>query len=187
MKFFDTVKAATAAATTGTISNLSLNLIPQGVTESQRIGRKCTIKSLHIRGEYTLPTTSTPASTTDRVRTIIYLDKQTNGVTATVTGILESAAINSFNNLANQSRFTILSDKTFSMNMTAGAYDGTNDQFGKISRPFMYNKKCNIPIEFDSTTGAITEIRSNNLGLLTISQVGDVLLAYTARVRYSDN
>ncbi len=190
MKFFDTARASHVPATAGTISNLSLNLIPQGVTESTRVGRKCTVKALYIHGNFFLPSTSAPGDTTDRVRFVVYLDKQANGATATVAtnGILETAVINSFRDLTNTGRFRILSDKMYTFNCTAGARDGTNDQFAEMIKSYScYMPKLNIPLEFSSTTGAIAEIRSNNISVLCISQDAKVTVTYTARIRFSDN
>jgi len=55
--------------------------------------------------------------------------------------------------------------------------------------PFEMYKKCNIPIEYSGTTGAITEIRSNNIFLLASSdgQADDlVTMVGNCRVRFSD-
>lgn len=184
LKFFDSTDSITVP-TSGDV-NTSLNLIPQGVTESTRIGRKCTLKSIMLRGMVRLPNTSDPTKTADQVRVIVYQDKQANGATAAVTDILESAHINSFRNLANSGRFRVLMEREVTVNCQAGAYDGTNDQFGQVEKDFKAMIKCNVPLEFDSTTGAITEIRSNNVGVLAVSQNGAALLSYYARVRYAD-
>lgn len=188
-KFFDTTRASHIPAQAGTISNLSLNLIPQGTTESQRIGRKCVIKSLFIKGYILSNATSDENKTSDRMRIIVYQDKQCNGATAAVTDILETAAINSFRNLAESGRFKILKDKTYVTGSPGGSYNGTNDLWAAKYVNLRINfANLNIPLEFNSTTGAITEIRSNNIGILALSELGtpSQTLAYTARVRFSD-
>lgn len=186
-KFFDTTRATQTVAATGTIMNLSLNLIPQGTTESTRIGRKCVIRALNLRGNYNLPGATAAANTSDILRIIVYVDKQANGATAAVTDILETASYNSFRNLAESGRFKLLYDKSHALNTMGGAGNGTTDSFGEIARPWSFNKRCMIPIEFSSTTGAITEIRSNNIGVLAISKGAVAQLDYIARVRYSDS
>ncbi len=188
-KFFDTTRASHAPGTSGTISNLSLNLIPQGVTESTRVGRKCTINKLMIHGNCALPTTAVAGETSDLLRFIIYLDKQANGATAAVTDILESAAWASFNNLSNSQRFQILADKHITLNCGAGSGRGSTDtlSYAEYVMPYFFFKKCKIPVEFSATTGAITEIRSNNIGVLCITVGGEAVTGYTARVRFSDN
>lgn len=120
------------------------------------------------------------------MRVIVFLDRQANGTAATVTDILETAQYNSFNNLANSSRFRIMYDKRHDMNyfntQTSGGQDidGTN-----ISGSFFAN--VNLPIEFSSTTGVIGEIRSNNIGLLLISDSQQGYLEGRVRVRFSDS
>ncbi len=189
-KFFDTTRASFTPAIAGTIANLSLNLIPQGVTESDRVGRKCTISKIMIRGELTQNTTSTAADTSSIIRVIVYLDKQTNGATAAVLDILETAVEASFNNLSNSKRFKILSDQRHSLASPSGSGRGTTDtlSYGEMMIPYFWvKKKCNIPIEFSSTTGAIGEVRSNNIGVLVIQSPGAVNnFSYTARVRFTD-
>ena len=67
----------------------------------------------------------------DEVRVILYLDKQTNGAAAGITDILESDDFQSFNNLANKSRFRTLMDRTYDYNTPSAAGDGTaNDSSG---------------------------------------------------------
>lgn len=180
LKFHDVDLDDAVVATGGTIVP-TINIIPQGTTEIQRIGRKCTITQIGWKYNYTLPNTDVQTGTADVFRMIMYQDKQCNGATATVTGILESADYQSFNNLVNSGRFRTLCDKTFVISSSAGAYDGTNDEFGVVERHGTFYKKCNIPLEFDDTTGALTEIRSNNLGVLLISKTG--LVGFVSKIR----
>jgi len=184
-KFFDGTLGSTACAAAGTILNASLNLIPQGVTESTRVGRKCVVKNLNMKGHVILPATTTAASTSDIVRVIVYLDKQCNGATAGVTDILEATDIESFRNLANSQRFVVMYDKTKTINLSGCGLAAT-DTWAERVIPFKFSKACNIPLEFDSTTGAITEIRSNNIGVLGISESGLVAIQYRWRMRFSD-
>lgn len=186
-KFFDTAVGQTASSTTGAIFLDSICLIPQGVTESTRVGRKCTLRSISMRGQMILPSQTSKNTTTDRLRYIIYLDKQTNGATATVLGLLESTDVNSFRNLAESGRFKVLADNTIALNTLAGSGDGTTEDYGIVSRNFVFNKRCNIPLEFSATTGAITELRSSNIGILFISESARANLQANIRVRFSDN
>ncbi len=186
MKFFDLDLDDATIATGGTITD-SINKIAQGTTEITRIGRKCTIRGINWRYVITLAASTAAGDTTDVVRVIMYLDKQCNGATATVLDILESADFQSFNNLSNKSRFRTLSDKTYDLVAHAGGGDGTTEDYGEDITTDSFYKKCNIPIEFDSTAGAITEIRSNNLGVLLISQTGKTGFGSKIRLRYSDN
>lgn len=182
-KWFDTTLVATTISAAGAISSPSLNLIPEGTAESNRIGRKCTVRSVHMKGTVTLPSSSTPLN--ERIRIILYCDKQANGASATAPDIIEIASVNSFRNLSNVNRIKVLADKTFTFNQLAGAgADTTTDIYSPVVRSFAFNKRLALDLEFSSNTGAITEIRSNNIGVLAITDSGLATIAYTARVRF---
>ncbi len=186
-KFHDIdVDDAVVAAAGGIQNTGSINLIPQGTTEITRIGRKAVIKSINWRYVCILPTRS-DENGYDIIRVILYVDKQCNGVTAAITDILETAHYQSFRNLANSGRFRILLDKTHTLNASAAAGNGTANDTIVMARPFTFFKKCNIPLEFSSTTGAITEIRSNNLGVLLISGNGYCGFGSKVRLRFTDS
>ncbi len=183
LKFHDVDLDDAVIDTAGTVT-ASVNLIAQGTTESERDGRACTIKRIGWRYKITVPeldAVATPGAP-DTVRVIMFLDKQCNGATATVTGILEAANYQSFNNLANKSRFRTLYDRTHQINYMSLASDnaGVVSQ-GAHSVNGSFYKDCNIKLEFDSTTGAITEIRSNNIGVLLISAAG--VAAFDSKIR----
>ncbi len=189
LKFHDVDLDDAVVDVGGTITP-TINIIIQGITESTRIGRKCTIKSVWWHALATLPELDagvTP-NTSDQLRCIIYLDKQANAATAVVTDILETASWQSFKNLANQMRFVYLLDKVYTLNYQGLASDGA----GVVSQASVYKtipfyKACDIPIEYSGTTGAIGEIRSNNIGVLLISASGQVTLQSKFRLRFSDN
>ncbi len=189
LKFFDTVQADEASAQAGVIHSVSLNLIPQGVTESNRVGRKCSVTSIQIKGSLVLPSDgASSGNATNVLRLIVYLDKQANGATAAVTDILESADVNSFRNLSNTQRFICLKDIHINMN-AFGAFGGTGAPVSmKRHYNFEFYKKVDFPLEFSSTTGALTELRSNNIGLLSVCKqaLAIPLVGYTCRVRFSD-
>lgn len=187
LKFRDFNTDMPTMASAGTIRE-SFCTIAQGTGESNRIGRKCVIKSINWRFKIELPiTTGTSAQPSDVVRIILYLDKQTNGAAATVTDILENALYQSFNNLANKSRFRTLMDRTYDMNYTAAAGDGAANDWAATKVSDTFFKKCNIPLEFDGTTGLITELRSNNIGILAISDNSICILEGQFRIRFSDS
>ncbi len=186
LKFHDLDIDDATIASNGTIVEDSCVVIAQGVTEIQRIGRKCTIRSINWRFNIRLPAGTSSTTTADTVRVLLYLDKQTNGATATVTALLESDDYQSFNNLANKSRFRTLMDRTYDMN-TELSGDGTTVDSPRFNFNDTFFKKVNIPIEYDSTTGAITEQRSNNIGVLILSKNGLCTFDSKMRIRFSDN
>lgn len=185
LKFLDTSFNQTTVATAGNIVLSSVNLVPQGVTESTRIGRKCTLRALSLRYVIQIKPTTNTNNTDDGLRLIIYLDKQCNGTSAAVTDILRTADYLSYNNLANKDRFRILKDSFVDIHSTAGG--GSTASFGEVGITKQVHLKCNIPIEFSGVTGAITEIRSNNIGVLIISDSADVSCEGLVRIRYSDS
>ena len=190
LKFHDIDVDDTTVSATGEILNGgTVNIIPQGTTEVQRIGRKCTIKSINWR--YDIVRNDTTAIwDVEVVRVILYLDKQANGATATVAGILESTDYQSFNNLANKGRFLTLMDRKHVLKPNAGFGDGTTNAFSDDLVYDEFFKKCNIVLEYDNsaTTGVLTTIRSNNIGVLLISKLGTgTLFNSKMRLRFSDN
>ncbi len=188
LKFFDSTLDDTLVASAGGLTD-SICLIADGTTESERVGRKCTLRSVHWRYTAFLgikDAVATPALP-DSLRIIMYQDKQCNGLTAAITDVLDTANIHSFRNLSNSSRFNILCDKLVSIN-----YDGlASDGAGVVSqarkqREFVWYKKLNIPLEFSGITGALTEVRSNNVGVILISANGTVGFQSQLRLRFSD-
>ncbi len=186
LKFHDVDQNDAVISATGSVST-SWNLIAQGVTESQRVGRKCTLRSINWRGTLGMSSTTDFDNTSDVARIMLVLDKQANGAVPAVLDILETALFQSFNNLSNSARFVTLFDRRFDMNCQGGQGNGTTFESVERKKTFSMYKKCNIPIEFSSTTGAITEIRSNNLIMLTISESGLARLDSKVRLRFSDS
>jgi len=182
-KFFDTL-ISTAFDSTGEVivSGGQLCLIPQGVTESTRVGRKCTVKSIQLRGAYNV--NSAAAAT----GTYMYLvqDTQCNGAAAAVTDVLTSTTLSiAMINMANSGRFRILKRFVANFNPAAGVAGTTNGAYKSLD----WFMKCNIPLEFSSTTGAITELKSNNLFLIAGSGNGvDDLVTFDGRcrIKFSD-
>ncbi len=191
LKFLDTTKAFTAFTLAGTLFDDSLNHIAQGATESERVGRKVVLRSLQFRGTVQGGQATSTDETDNEYRIIVYCDKQANGAAATVTDILETAALHSFYNLANVGRFRILYDHTKNLPYPDGIQTAAGT-FKLIAQDYKWevNLRMAIPLEFDNTfaDGRIGTIRSNNIGIIGLSLTDSAppLLAYTARIRYSD-
>ncbi len=188
LKFHDLDLDDQVVAMGSQVEVTSLNVIAQGTTESQRIGRRVVIKQIHYRYNISLPATATAADTSDVIRIMIVIDKQCNGAAADDLDILESADYQSFNNLSNKKRFTVLFDRTYAVKCHAGAGNGTNDGFVNDMQAYEWHKDCNIVIEYDNsaTTGVITSQRSNNLLWLTASRVGKGGTNGKVRLRFHD-
>jgi len=188
-KYFDTVYAASNIPSAGGFTT-SWNLIPQGTTKNTRIGNKCTVTNINFHGQFTLLTQAAASVVGDKIRWIVFVDRQANGaVPAAISDLIQTMPgattdLNSFRNMDNVDRFVILKDKTYVLNQaTQSGSLGSN----VTTREIKMNKKVNIPLEFSSTNGAITEVRSNNILALIIS-LGNNLsqFAGTTRVKYSD-
>lgn len=187
-KFFDGTLSSDPVPNTGGVED-SLLHIAQGVTESTRVGRKITVTKLQCRYSLTLPEADGTAdpSPPDVCRVIIFIDKQTNGAAAAVTDILETGALKSFNNLANKGRFQILLNRVHYLNYMSGGV-GETDVWSSagIYKQYSANFNLNLPIEYNSTTGAIGEITSNNIGCLLISGNNVIAFDMKYRVRFLD-
>ncbi len=187
IKFHDVNLNGSSISVAGAVTD-SIIKIAQGTTESTRIGRKCTIKAVHWHLHVQLPSIATTTiGPADILRIILFVDKQCNGATAAVLDILESANFQSFRNLANIGRFVMLLDRKITLNpITSSSDTGGTTETGVHHYDFNFSKKLNLPIEYNSTAGAITEIKSNNIGVLLITAGGDMDLTTKFRVRFSD-
>ncbi len=190
--------SGTFFANTGVVAtSTTICDIPQGTGESQRIGRKCTITNIHWKQPLEFnqnPETDISAGiyAHETIRIIIYWDKQCNGAAATALDILEANNYHSFRNLANSKRFNILYDKTKNYNTTASAGGNGTTMKSQIAHKnwmLRINLKCFIPIEYNGVTGALSEIRSNNIGIIAFAKEGGLRLSLdtgTIRIRFID-
>ena len=183
LKFLDTDLSAGSVTSSGEIvpNTGSINVISQGVGESQRVGRKAQIKYIGCRYNCFLDSGTIATATHDTCRILLFWDKQANGTAASVTDILESGNYQSFNNLSNKGRFVILADRVHSL-----VSKSATSSFGEDTVNGQLHLKVDIPVEFNSTTGAMSEIRSNNLGFLVISAGGHCEWTAKVRIRYCD-
>lgn len=159
----------------------------QGTGENDRIGRKILIKSIHVRGMIEMKEASLDVQDwTDTIRFLFILDKQANGSTFTVSDVLEDAtagqAVWSFKNLRNKKRFAILKDFNMTLN---GLTNGAVDRLGRISKTVeCHLTNLNIPVEYDSTLGDLTEVKSNHLICLMLSQHEQISVHLQFRTRF---
>jgi len=122
----------------------------------------------------------------------VFKDSQCNGVQATVTSILDSANVFSFYNEDNipengPKRFIIYYDEFHTINAAGVGFQGTYIESGTNRRLFQLNHKLNVPVQFNSTTGAITEQNTNTLGLLVISLQGAMYVDWFTEVSFCDS
>lgn len=162
-KFLDTALAFSFDTTGEVPATGQLALIPQGDTESTRDGRQCTITSIQIKALLYFVPGVTAATASEVSYLYLVQDTQCNGAAADISDVFTG---NNFNNnminLANSRRFRILKKWKYVWNAFAGAVGTLPYQ----SKSLEYFQLCNIPMEYSGTTGAIGEIRSNNIFLL---------------------
>jgi len=188
VKFFDIVVDDAVVAAAGTITD-SVVKIPQGITESTRVGRRICVTNIGWRYRSAVPGLAAQATPPDgdTVRVILFVDHQCNGATTTVISILELASYQAFNNLSNKGRFTILMDRTFDLNYLAGVGITASQDYAANLMNGTFFKRCSIPIEYSAATGGITEIKTNNIGVLLISSKGKANFESVMRIRFTDN
>lgn len=194
-KYFDTGYSATSIDANGTILT-SPCLVPGGSTDTTRVGNKINICNFDIKISFSLdkPTNITAGILSNNVRMILYVDKQTNGAAATPANILTGASptIFSFRNMDTVDRFRILADKYYNLEpktaVAIGALDNTANISAAVGAFRMIRKsfKLNLPVHYDGVTGAITELKSNNLGILLITNVTGTNFSANARIKYYD-
>lgn len=161
--------------------------VPQGTGESERIGRRVTMKSVNIKGWMIREALSNLAVSQARVRLALVQDKQTNGALTNPLDVWNENSVDSYRNLSNVGRFNILYDKTFTLNVLAAAGNGSTNTTAAFGRYFKISRKINMPIEFDGPTGGISELQSNNLVWFAIFDgATTTTINFNVRVRYTD-
>ncbi len=185
-KFFDT-SVDFSYDTVGEVpATGQLILIPQGVTESTRIGRKAFIHSLYIKGTETfVPAASAEANGSTYL--YLVLDTQANGAAAAVTDVFDATGLSrAIINLNNSLRFRIIKKWVHTWNVSGGVTGAYNSATKVLNEYIRFSKP--IPVDYSSTTGALSEIRSNNLFLVAGANGIDdlVTVGATCRVRFTD-
>jgi hypothetical protein len=192
LKFFDTKLASVAMKNTPALitganiadGQLCLSLVPQDVTQSGRIGRKCYVKSIQFHYYAALPSGATIAD--DFLHVWIVQDMQCNGVQASYSDVFDTgsnAAVIGMHcrNLANSDRFKVLNHTIIDFQKPFDA--ATIEQ----KTGFV---KCAIPLEFSGASGAITELKSNSIFAIyaasNINVTTNVTLTAGWRIKFSD-
>ncbi len=191
LKFHDLDVDDASVAAAGNIAEDSCLTIPEGVGEEQRVGRKIVVKKIGWKMTIELLATAS-VGVSETLRVILYWDKQCNGATAAVSGnagILASDDYQSFLNIVNTGRFTTLMDRTYNVNVGAVEGDGTTVGHPNFVINDTFYKDCSIPVEYDNsvTTGGIASMRSNNIGVLLLSDTGGrARFESKMRIRFHD-
>jgi len=184
-KFVDTavvIPATAALAVPTTAATGQIVVIPQGDTQSQRIGRKCTIRSVHLKLTFDKAAGAVPE---DDAHLYLVQDTQCNGAQAAINTLFVGTGPGTAQrNLENSSRFKVL--KHWHIELESGA--GVAAAFSQSIQQIDTFIKCNIVMEYDSsaTTGVIATQRSNTLFLVYGSVNGVTAVGGSVRVKFTD-
>lgn len=186
LKWFDFTTGGGNLTTNGVILDPTVIDIPQNATESGRIGRKITIKEIHVVGDFAVGDQASTACSTI-CTLMMYQDKQCNGATAVTTDLIEDnggvITWAKFNNLVNKNRFHTIAKIRQDINPNI-TWNGVNIINPLTHHSFEWHKKVTMPVEYDGATGAITELRSNNIGMYGCDSGGIAAVGYIIRIRY---
>lgn len=188
-KFFDFQIVDSFVSITGDMI-ATINRLEQGVEENQRIGRKCTLRKLIMN--YTIGlaqvNNASKAAKPDTIRVIVFLDHQTNKTAAIPGELLERQEYRSERNLSNEHRFVFLMDELHTVNYyTLTSASASDFSSAGVIKDFRWVLNCFIPIEFSGTDGLITEITSNNIGVMLIGANSTGSFHADTRVLFSDS
>lgn len=178
--------------------------IPTGTGPSERVGRK--IKLTNLAFDISFVSQISAAQQYNRFRVRCWLDKQCNGVAAQTNDVYDPnvsplvLGTQAPLNLFNEGRFVLLGEayKTcedsneLNMDITNLAIPNVNQSQVQLGFSTLYHCQMNIPlnvvIEYSGATGAIAEIRSNQIFVEVSSDYNGVSTVYRGnlRTRYTD-
>lgn len=195
-KFFDIATTGYQVNTTGSFTLLFIPVV--GADYNARVGRKCQVKSIFIRGRIELENVQNlglgTASYGQQHRCIIFIDAQPNGVAPAVTDLLNEALPSSQLNANNRDRFIVLKDKNYYFDPFLYSTTATQAivMMGKTGFQLKYYKKTNSQVIFNSTNGGtIADITSGAIYMFWIGSAvaganTDGTAVVSTRVRYDD-
>lgn len=167
----------TAGASTASVT--LLNGVTQGTSGTTRLGRRITMKSLLLNGQFNLQATTAGASP---IRVLVVYDMQSNGAAPAASDVLLADTLTSPMNLSNNRRFKVLVEECSPCIGTAGPQSWSFKRWIKL----------NHTVEFNTgNAGTVADIQTGSIYMLVYQ---DGLLITTApaafvysRVRFTDN
>ncbi len=178
-------------------ATICLNSVTQGDGESQRDGRKITMKSIFIEGHVAVSAQASQ-STADAASTIfiaLVMDTQTNGALFNSEDVFTNPSASAtcaggpFRNLQFSKRFRVLATRKFvmyPMTMTndTGATGGVIQ--GGLIKKFRFYKNLATQVIYNGTTETIANITDNSLSLIAYTNSTGLApqLFYNARLRF---
>jgi len=179
-----------------------LNIITSGSSMFNRIGRKVSMKSVHIQGAFT--TTGNTSTVPQFARLIVIYDKQPNGALPNYTDVITDQINNTGGdtkisgprsgiNLNNRDRFEMLIDRRWVLpdcppTQVAGRYTCTADMLH--FEIFKKLKDREVHYKQDSSPGVIGDIATGSLVIITLGDLNAGSEGWNGylsiRLRYSD-
>lgn len=206
LKYIDNSDIATAIDETGTIT--LLNGLLNGTSATTRVGMKINMRSVHLKYFITGPVYSSfnaANAFSQHVRIMLVLDLQPNGVTLSLSDLLEDTTtgigVVSSLYMANSARFKVLYDKrqwvqpnvvipgstTATQSYSAVVWTSAN----KSVYDEIYLKLSHEVQYADSNNGDITDIKTGALFLIAVADNATAAqqpaITSYVRVRYHDN
>jgi len=186
LKVFDTANSFSFDATGEIPSTGQLCLVTTGDTLNDRDGAVIQVKSLQLRGFCSFqPGAGATAATS--VYLYVVQDRQANGAAAAITDVLTSSNMaTALGNVPNQYRFKILKRIVITLVSPAGVTTAYNSMVYPVEEYIKFYKP--IEIRYKASTGAVTDLTSNNIFLLAGTDGGSddtVGYAGTARLRFT--
>lgn len=204
VKFYDTNLGATAFvaptdAAGGELDPSATSMIstpPQGTTASERDGKRISCKYLEIKGiVYTVPVNNQATGFAHLEASVyVVLDTQSNIAQMNSEDCFKNLSATAvmaphpLRNLLFGSRFRVLKQKTFNLDMKTGSYDGTANQidFSGTHVPFtMFIPLKNLVINFNAgTTASIVNVVDNSIHVIGFANNVNVFIQYNSRLRF---
>lgn len=178
-KYLNQAISVTNIAAAGTIQQAAIFNITQGVTDATRTGNTIKIKEVWFHLTFT-------DTVMNVIRAVLFWDRQPNGAAAAISDVFNTSDINaSFNPNTvighGGRRFKIVSDNQFILNPVIAA---TNTPV-KYNRTYRF--KDGVPVVFGASTGAITDVSTNNLTWIFFASAGTCDVTGNLQVKYEDN
>ncbi len=205
LKFYDQklIGSALTAPTDGSggehdpSATVLLNTVIQGDGESNRDGRKMTMRSIYVDGQVNVSSQSSKNTADEgtQIFLALVLDTQTNGATISSENVYVNPGANSITaaspmrNLQFTKRFKVLATRHFEMQNTAMTNDSGSTGgviIAGLSQRFKIYKKLNLPVQFSGTTETVANIVDNSLHLIAWCSSTTLApkISYNSRLRF---
>lgn len=184
IKYWDT-GLQTNVGTGITVLDNSLCLVPQGTTDTSRIGRSIKILAIHNQWSH-FTTYGTTIDESSLSRFWLILDKQSNGaVPATPAEVFQTTSnIQPFMQLNNSGRFVCLRNHLSKLEVETATTGGT---FSQAWNNWTWFTKVNMIIEYTGSSGVISTLKSNNLLTYGINaRINSTNFRHDTRIYYID-